>query len=151
MLKNNLAPFFINNFYINYLTGDFLENNLLYIITMLLQHELDKINKIEEWKLFLEKSKSNVGIFLTSLREVPNIQLFFQNVINRAVEKLEKHNIMDDLFINEEEKSNIAESSKKHSVYKKVKKDNIEWNDKNVEKINHNCQIFEKNIQPILI
>ena len=144
MLKNNLAPFLINNFYINYLAGDFLENNLLYIITMLLQHELDKINKIEDWNLFLEKSKSNVGIFLTSLREVPNIQLFFQNVINRAVEKLEKHNIMDDLFINEEEKSNIAESNIKRSVYKKVKKDNIEWNDKNVEKINHNCQIFAK-------
>ena len=69
MLKNNLAPFFINNFYINYLTGDFLENNLLYIITLLLQHELDKINKIKEWNLYLEKS--NTGIFLTSLREVP--------------------------------------------------------------------------------
>ena len=71
----------------------------------------------------------------------PNIQLFFQNVINRAVEKLEKKK-MDDLFINEEEKSNRTERSKKHSVYKKVKKDNIELNDKNMKKINHNCQSF---------
>lgn len=145
-VKNNLAPFFINNFYANYLAGDFIENNLLYIITLLLQNELEKINKIEDWNLFLKNS--NTEIFLTSLCEIPNIQLFFKNIIERAVEIIEKNNITDELFINEEEKWNktggcTKEKKYSRSVYKKIKpNDKFDLSDRNMKKINQNCQIF---------
>ena len=43
IVKTNLAPFICNNFYCNYLSGNYMENNLLYIITKMLKDEIDKL------------------------------------------------------------------------------------------------------------
>lgn len=37
VVKANLAPFIVNNFYCNYLSENYMENNLLYVITLLLK------------------------------------------------------------------------------------------------------------------
>lgn len=148
--KNNLSHFFINNFYMNYLDGDFLENNLLYITTLLIQNELSKINKMGDWDLFLEIS--NTGLFLTSLCKVPNIHLYFKNIINNAIDLIERNNLMDELFICEEENTQeggfpIPSEKKKEKknlnvVYKRIKTEKIDLNFKNIKKINENYKIF---------
>ena len=38
-LKEYLAPFFVNNFYENILSSKFIEDNLIYVITLLLKDE----------------------------------------------------------------------------------------------------------------
>ena len=42
-IKTNLAPLIVDNFYTNYLSGNYMENNLLYIIALMLKDEIDKI------------------------------------------------------------------------------------------------------------
>ena len=36
VIKKNLATFIVNDFYCNYLSGNYIENNLLYIITLMI-------------------------------------------------------------------------------------------------------------------
>ena len=59
----------------DYLSGDYLENNLLYIITLLLKNEIDLIDKKENNEFFLKIS--NTGKFLNALVEIPSVQIFF--------------------------------------------------------------------------
>ena len=62
ILKTNLAPFIVNNFYSNYLSGNYMENNLLYIIALMLKDEIDTLQDINEYESFLENT--NCGILL---------------------------------------------------------------------------------------
>ena len=41
IVKTNLAPFIVNNLYCNYLSANYIENNLLYVITLMLKAEID--------------------------------------------------------------------------------------------------------------
>ena len=86
-LKNNIAPFIINNFYSDYLSGNFIENNLLYIIALLLKNEFEKIDsneKIENIEKQFENS--NLGIVLDSFGQIPIVQNFFKNLVTKSVE-----------------------------------------------------------------
>ncbi len=88
-IKNNLAPLIVNNFYTNFLSSDYLENNLLYIITMMLKDEIDQPENINEVEDFLEDTKC--GYILEELRKMPDIQIYFKNVICKTVEKIERN------------------------------------------------------------
>ena len=39
-IKTNLGPLVIDNFYTNYLSGNYIENNLLYIITLMIDDDI---------------------------------------------------------------------------------------------------------------
>ena len=88
IIQSNLATFIMNNFYCNYLSGNYIENNLLYIITMMLKDEInglkfrDQVNDV-----FLENSKC--ALLLEQLRRMPDIQIYFKNIILKTVEKME--------------------------------------------------------------
>ena len=86
IVKSNLASFIANNFYCNYLSGNYMENNLLYVITMMLKDGIDKLENINQVDTFLDNTKC--GYLLEELQNMPDIQIYFKNVIIKAIEKL---------------------------------------------------------------
>jgi hypothetical protein len=52
-VKKYLAPLFCNNFYENILSPNHIEDQLLYVIYLLLDQEIDKLNNISETNKFL--------------------------------------------------------------------------------------------------
>ena len=53
VLKENLAPFFVHNFYENILSNDCIEDNLIYVLTLLMQSEIKNLNDINQKDKFL--------------------------------------------------------------------------------------------------
>ena len=54
--RKNLAPFFVNNFYENILSSVYIEDNLMYLISLLLMEEIKGIEKPEDYNKFLEET-----------------------------------------------------------------------------------------------
>ena len=86
-VKENLAPFFADNFYENILSSSYIEDNLLYLISLLLKDEVDKLKNVNDWKTFLDDS--SCGYLLEQLRMKQDVQTFFKNTIYSVVENLE--------------------------------------------------------------
>ena len=86
-LKENLAPFVVDNFYNNYLSGNYLENNLLYIFTIMIKEEVDKLKDISEVSSFLDNSRC--GILLEQLIYKNDIQIYFRKMIFKTISKIE--------------------------------------------------------------
>ena len=133
IIQSNLATFIMNNFYCNYLSGNYLENNLLYIITMMLKDEIDELQFINQVNdVFLENSKC--ALLLEQLRRMPDIQIYFKNIILKTVEKLENKisykeinlNILDrftqvnKLFEEEKKKLTVKKKMDVNDFYDKI-------------------------------
>ena len=86
-IKENLAPLIANNFYENILSSDYIEDNLLYILSLLLQKEIDDLNSEKDFSNFLNDTPC--GFLLGHLKEKKDVQTFFKMIIIKAVEKLE--------------------------------------------------------------
>ena len=86
-VKNHLAPFFANNFYENILSTQSIENNLMYIIYLLLKQEIDSISNFNECEKFLENTPC--GYLLEQLIEKIDIQSFCKSNIFKVVQDLE--------------------------------------------------------------
>ena len=124
-VQTNLAPLLVNNFYCNLLSGNYMDNNLLYIFTMMLKDEIDKLENINDVESFLEGTKC--GFLLEELIKMPDIQIFFKNVIRKTVEKIERK------YSFREIKFDIEEISKELTKYKndEEKKNNRKSRDTN--------------------
>lgn len=85
-VQKNLAPFICHNFFCDHLSGTYLENNLLYIIAMMLKS--DKLESISQVDSFLENTKC--GYLLEELQRIADVQIYFKKVIMRTVEKIER-------------------------------------------------------------
>ena len=89
IVKTTLAPFLVNNFYCNYLSGNYMENNLLYLITKMLKDEIQNLKNRNELYYFLDNSKC--GYLLEQFIKMPDIQIYFKNVIHKTIEKMERN------------------------------------------------------------
>ena len=98
VVKKNLAPFIVNNLYCNLLSGNYMENNLLFIITRMLKDEIDKLENINQVDNFLEDTKC--GYLLAKLRKMPDIQIYFKKVIFKTVEKIERNSSFREINFN---------------------------------------------------
>ena len=121
IIQSNLASFIVNNFYCNYLSGNYIENNLLYIITMMLKDEINKLESVNQLDTFLENSK--VGFLLEQLRRMPDIQIFFNNVILKTVEKMERESSYKEINLNVSD--NFNDFSLLLEIEKKILKKNL--------------------------
>ena len=97
-IKEYLAPLISNNFYENILSQNYIEDNLLYVITLLLKEEIDNLKDINDYSNFLNDTPC--GLLLNELNEKKDIQTFFKMIITKAVEKLEANCYNRDLFFN---------------------------------------------------
>ena len=87
LLKEYIAPFFANNFYENILSSYYIEDNLMYVLTMLVEDEINNLNNINQDEHFLDDTPC--GCILEELRRKNDIQGFFKNIIFKSVEDLE--------------------------------------------------------------
>ena len=86
-VKNNLAPFIANNFYQNILSSYYFEDNLMFIISLLLKDEINKLNTADEPEKFLENTPC--GFLLEQLCDKNDIQSFCKLNMLNIVENLE--------------------------------------------------------------
>ena len=86
-IKSNLAPFFCNFFFENYLSPHCLEDNLIYVITSLLKNEIMNLKEESDYNCFLDET--SVGLLLGELKFKNEIRAFFRKIINPTIEKLE--------------------------------------------------------------
>jgi len=134
-VKDYLADFIVNNFYENILSPNFIEENLIYVLTLLLNEEINSLLYIEQHSLFLDDTCS--GCLLEELRKKKDIQTFFKNVITESIENLEIN------FSNYRFNFNIDEMNSSYLEEAKNKKKNINnysnWNylEKEMEKNNN--------------
>ena len=91
-LKDYIAPFITNNFYENILSSYFMEENLMYVITILLENEIKNMVKYGKTVKDFLSAKSPSGCILGELRRKIDIQTFFKTVIFKAIEELENNN-----------------------------------------------------------
>ena len=113
-IKNYLAPLIVNNFYENILSPNFIEENLIYVLTILLNEEINNLSNIDQNKNFLDDSCC--GYLLEELRKKKDIQTFFKNVIIDSIEDLEtnfsknKLNFnINDIYLDEQNNNIISE------------------------------------------
>ena len=137
VVKANMAPFIVNNMYCNYLSGNYIENNLLYIITIMLKDEIDNLDKIEQVENFLENTKC--GFLLEEMQKIPDIQIYFKNVIHKTVEKIERNLSFREIKFRISEKKQQLDKMKAEEEKKKRKKIDNNLN-----------EIYEKYIKKIL-
>ena len=84
---NNLSNFFIDNFYENLLSSNFIENELLYLIWKLLNIEFSKIEKEDDYTNFL--NNSNISILLGSLKKKCDVQEFLNLTFKKIMEHID--------------------------------------------------------------
>ena len=145
-IKNYLAPFIVNNFYENILSLNFIEENLIYVLTILLNNEINNLSSIKENVNFL--NDSHCGYLLEQLRRKKDIQTFFKNAIIDSIEDLETNfsknklnfNIKDIYDNCLEENSNKSKFDDKDKYYqsKKFKIEQANFNKKYMSLLNKN-------------
>ena len=124
-IKDFLAPLICNNFYQNIISPYTIEENLLYIITIVLKDEINKYNENALiYNNFLENDVTCA--LLNEFKKRENIKLYAKNIIFDVIQKIEYDDSnfnIDDIF----------------NLNLELKKDLINENDE--EKI----KLFDKN------
>ena len=87
-IKDNLASLIVNNFYENILSSNYIEDNLMYVLALMLKEEINNLNDINKPEIFLNHNSPS-GYLLNELRRKNDIQYFFKTVILNAVDDLE--------------------------------------------------------------
>ena len=82
-----LAPLFGNNFYENILSSNYIEDNLMYLLTLLLKDEINNLTNINQECNFLKNTPC--GSILNELKRKNDIQIFFKTIILSLIENLE--------------------------------------------------------------
>ena len=89
-LKEHLSPFFANNFYENILSTDCIDDNLMYILTLLLQSEINNLKDINQKDKFLNNTPC--GIMLEEIYKKIEVQNYLNKITKNAIENLDKEN-----------------------------------------------------------
>ena len=89
-IQRTLIPLFGNNFYENILSSKYIQNNLMYVITLLLKKEVDSLdNEYNPYK-FLDIN-SSCGYLLYELRSKDDTQIFIKKIIEEVVEQIDEY------------------------------------------------------------
>lgn len=94
-IENHLAPLFVNNFYENILSSYFIEENLIYVLTLLLKEEIEKLNSPNEYKEFLNNSPCSY--LLEEFRKKIDIKKYLKTIISDSIKDLEEENTKLDI------------------------------------------------------
>ena len=86
-IKNYLAHLFCHDFFQNALSPYTVEENLLYIFSLLLKDEIDKLKSVNDFDMFLNKTKC--GYMLSELRKKREVITYSKCVFFNLVEIIE--------------------------------------------------------------
>ena len=87
-IKETLSYLFMNNFYENILSNNNIENNLMYVLTLLIKDEINNLNNISDCDKFMG-DYSKVGYLMNELRKKNDIKIFFKNSILNLISEIE--------------------------------------------------------------
>ena len=123
-VKKFLAPLFADNFYENILSSNYIEDNLMNMLTLLLNDEINNLTDIKQYNNFLEETPC--GIILEELRRKKDIQTFFKIIIFDSVENLELNysslniDFNSDKLVKELNKKNLKNCKKDNRSQSKI-------------------------------
>ena len=120
-VKNNLARFVTNYLYENVVSSNGQEDQLLYIITLLLKEE---INNLDDDDINLLKFLNNTpcGYILEELLDKKEVKLFFKNIIKNIMKNIETMYSTNDIIFNPKEISDIITKRKNLNNRKEINK-----------------------------
>ena len=152
-VKNNLAEFFTNNFYENILSSKCIENNLLYLITLLLKEEINIILNKEQLDDFL--NDTHCGYILKQLKEKKEVKLFFKTIIFDVLEKCKELDlsVIKDFTLNIKKiEEKIIKNKENHNNYKenKIKNINEKKNQRNIFQTKYIKSLNEEDLKQYL-
>ena len=127
----------MNNFYENILSGNPIENNLMYVITLLIKDEINNINNIDDFAKFMDDN-SKVGYFMDELRNRKDVKSYFKTSILHLISDLESissinfsldvEDIIDKLNKKENLKMSVSDISAFDQIKSKFVKDKTKFN-----------------------
>ena len=122
LVKNNLASLIVNNFYENIISSNYIEDNLMFVITYLLKNEINEINSENDSEKFLEDT--SCGYVLEQLRSKNDIKYYFKNIIIDVLKKMEAENSGGDINLNVKQIQEKYQKTKEEldKLYKKTGK-----------------------------
>ena len=92
-MKDHLSSLFCHNFYENILSPNYIEHNLLFLITLLLKEEITNFSdkKIKEPNKLLDSflNDSPCSFILEQLHKKKDVQIFFKTILLNIIEDLE--------------------------------------------------------------
>ena len=92
-MKDHLSSLFCHNFYENILSPNYIEHNLLFLITLLLKEEITNFSdkKIKEPNKLLDSflKDSPCSFILEQLHKKKDVQIFFKTILLNIIENLE--------------------------------------------------------------
>ena len=126
-IKERLASFIVNNFYENILLSNSLENNLMYVLSLMLKKEINEIKNINGPELFL-KEDSPTQYLLKELIKKDNIRQYFKRILLNIIEDIELYS-SDKIFnlnvnnlqkiVEKIKEKNLNESNENNKMYTK--------------------------------
>ena len=122
LVKEHLAPLIVNNFYENIISSNYIEDNLMYVIALLLKKEINGLTNEEDSNNFLEETAS--GFVLEQLRTKNDIKYFFKNIITNVIKKMEVDYSGSDINLNVKQIQEKYQKTKEEldKLYKKTGK-----------------------------
>ena len=138
-IKDHLASFIVNNFYENILLSNSIENNLMYVITLMLKEEINNIKNINEPELFLNK-ESPCNYLLSELVKKDNIRQYFKKVLLNIIENLEEYSSNKTFNLNLKKLQKIVEKNNEKNI-----NESINENDIVIQKLYQSLKIDEFN------
>ena len=134
-IKKRLAPMITNNFYENILSFNYIQDNFLYVISILLKDEIDNLENTNDVQKFLQDTPC--GCILDQLINKIEIQSYFKNILFNIIETIDKNcsSRVITFHVKEIEKQIKKKITKQDKKQMKVKtnKDNKDNKDKKDE------------------
>ena len=137
-VKNSLANFFVNNFYDNIFSSNSIENNLLYLIALLLKEEIKNLINKEKPESFLDSSIC--GYILEQLRDKKDIKIYFKIMVSNILEKLDSLFSKEEIIFNSKKYKDTSNNENNLINFNKNSKKNILQIENNND--NHKHELF---------
>ena len=129
-IKKVLAPFLANNFYENILSFNYLQENFMYVISLLCKEEVSKLNSADDIKIFLQDTPC--GSLLDQLINKIDIKSYFNRILKDIIENIEIKCSDKKMFFKMEilEKQIIDKINSDEQNFKRKKNKNLEDEEK---------------------
>ena len=102
-IKNNLDHFITHYLYENIFSSNGNQDQLIYIITLLLKEEINKLENDIEINLLNFLNGTACGFILEELLQKKEVQSFFKNIIKNVIRNIETIYLLNPIMFNPEE------------------------------------------------